>query len=454
MTLIAAQTRRLIVGLGLTGLSCARHLQQIGMPFEVADSRSEPPGLDELKALVDVPVHLGELSAELLCRYDELLVAPGISLRDPAFEAAREQGVRIAGDLDYFCEATGAPIIAITGSNGKSTVTSLVGQMVKDAGYKVSVGGNIGVPMLDMLADEAEVYVLELSSFQLERCSQLKARVACILNMSEDHLDHHGDMRHYHAAKQRIYRNCEAVVSNRDDALTQPLIPDETPHSRFSLRAPEPGDFGILEHNDEPHLAAFREPLMPVSELPFVGRHNWSNGLAALAIGSKFGLPVQGMLESLRRFRPLRHRCETLGEFAGLRWVNDSKATNAGAALAAVKGLAAETDSQNSLVLIAGGRGKGDDYQPLIDELVNCGRALVTMGETADTLLSILADRLPSEKVADMSAAVTAATKLANKGDTVLLAPAAASFDQYRSFEHRGDRFRECVIALEGGQHG
>ncbi len=454
MTLIAAQTKRLIVGLGLTGLSCARHLLKLGLPFDVADSRSQPPGLEELNSLTDVPVHLGPLSAELLCRYDELLVAPGISLRDPAFAAAREQGVRITGDLDLFCEASTAPIIAITGSNGKSTVTSLVGQMMRDAGYQTAVGGNIGVPMLDLLASDVEVYVLELSSFQLERCSQLQARVACMLNLSEDHLDHHGDMRRYHAAKQRIYRQCQGAVSNRDDALTQPLIPDDTPHRRFSLLTPEPGDFGILESDGRPHLATFQEPLMPVAELPFVGRHNWSNALAALAIGSQFGLPMTGMLASLRDFKPLPHRCESLGQHAGLRWVNDSKATNAGAALAAVKGLAAESSEGASLVLIAGGRGKGDDYQGLIDELAGCGRGLVAVGETADELVSALRDRLPVERAQDMAGAVSAAQALAQPGDTVLLSPAAASFDQYRSFEHRGDCFRDCVMALQGGGHG
>lgn len=454
MTLIAAQTKRLIVGLGLTGLSCARHLLKLGLPFEVADSRSQPPGLQELCALIDVPVHLGPLTAELLCRYDELLVAPGISLRDPAFQAAREQGVRISGDLDVFCEASTAPIIAITGSNGKSTVTTLVGQMMQDAGVRTAVGGNLGVPMLDLLSSDIEAYVLELSSFQLERCSQLRARVACMLNLSEDHLDHHGDMRQYHAAKQRIYRQCESAVSNRDDALTQPLIPDETAHRRFSLRTPEPGDFGIIEQDGVPHLATFQQPLMAVSELPFVGQHNWANALAALAIGSEYGLPMSTMLDSLRNFKPLPHRCESLGERAGLRWVNDSKATNAGAALAAVKGLAAEHNGQSSLVLLAGGRGKGDDYQALMDELARCGRALVAMGETGNELIAAMGERLPCKYVQDMSEAVSAAVELAEAGDTVLLSPAAASFDQYRSFEHRGDRFRECVMALQGGAHG
>ncbi len=447
MSLIASDNTRVIVGLGATGLSVARHLAARGLPFTAADSREQPPGIDEFRrAFPDVVVQLGTFSDEQFVHANELLVNPGIPLSEPAVAAAKAAGVRISGDIDLFHAAATAPIVAITGSNGKSTVTTLLGEMAQRAGVKVAVGGNLGTPALELLSDSVELYVLELSSFQLERCEMLGAEVATVLNVSADHLDHHGSMLNYHQAKHRIFQGCKKVVINADESLSQPLVPDEVEKWSFSLGRSDFRRFGVLEQPGGRQLALSREPLMAASELRIAGRHNLSNALAALALGSAIDLPMPAMLDALRDFSGLAHRCEYVAEHGGVRFYNDSKGTNVGAAVSAIEGLA-ET---GRVVLIAGGLAKGGDFAPLAEALRRSGRAAVLIGEAAAQIDAAIAGRLPTVHAASMVAAVTAAADLAESGDVVLLSPACASFDMFRSYSDRGDQFCAAVREVAG----
>lgn len=442
MSLIASDNKRVIVGLGATGLSVARYLSSRGLPFAVADSREQPPGLDDFRqAYPDVELQLGAFSDEQFTGASELLVNPGIPLSEPAIAAAAKAGVRISGDIDCFHEAAKAPIVAITGSNGKSTVTTLVGDMADRAGLRVAVGGNLGTPALDLLSDDCELYVLELSSFQLERCQQLGAKVATVLNVSADHLDHHGSMLAYHQAKHRIFQGCKKVVINADDSLTQPLVPENVEKWVFSLGRSDFRRFGLLEQPGQRYLALAREPLMSADELRIAGRHNLSNALAALAIGAAADLPMAAMLDTLREFPGLPHRCEFVDEQNGVRFYNDSKGTNVGASVSAIEGLA----EQGRVVLIAGGLAKGGDFAPLAEALRRHGRGAVLIGEAAPQIASAINNQVPTVNADSMSAAVAAARKLAETGDVVLLSPACASFDMFRSYGDRGEQFCEAV---------
>ena len=448
MSLIASDNRRVIIGLGKTGLSIARHFTRRGLSFAIADSRDAPPELKLFCAeFPTVTPILGEFSADQFLSATELVLSPGISLAEPAIAAAKAAGIAITGDIEWFCREANAPIIAITGSNGKSTVTTLVAEMARTAGRRCAVGGNLGTPALELLDERAELYVLELSSFQLERCAFIGAEVATVLNVSEDHLDHHGTMIAYHQAKHRIFRDCKKVVINRDDALSTPLIPDAVEKWSFGLGRSDFRAFGLIEENGEQYLALAREALLPVSALKIAGLHNISNALAALALGAAAGLPMSAMLSALTEFTGLSHRCQFVAEWQGLRFYNDSKGTNVGAAVSAMRGLS----GAGKLVLIAGGVGKGADFKPLIETLVSVGRAAVFIGEAGPAMQALLAGRLASEICADMPSAIRAAANYAEAGDVVLLSPACASFDMFTNYEHRGDVFAESVLALTGG---
>jgi UDP-N-acetylmuramoylalanine--D-glutamate ligase len=377
----------------------------------------------------------------------ELVVSPGISLVEPAIAAAKANGVEVSGDIEWFCREAAAPIVAITGSNGKSTVTTLVGEMAACAGRRVAVGGNLGTPALDLLSDTIELYVLELSSFQLERCASVGAEVATVLNVSEDHLDHHGSLINYHQAKHRIFRDCKQVVINRDDALSTPLIPDDVIRWSFGLGRSDFRAFGLVEKDGEQHLALAREALLPAAAMKIAGSHNVSNVLAALALGSAVGLPMPAMLTAIVDFKGLEHRCEFVAEVNGVRYYNDSKGTNVGAAVSALRGLA----SSGKVILIAGGIGKGADFNPLMDALADTGRAAVFIGEMASPMMAMLDSRIPAVMSDSMSAAVKAAANFAAPGDVVLLSPACASFDMFSNYEHRGREFSSSVAALVGG---
>ncbi len=438
----------LIVGLGSTGLSCARYYQRKGLPVAVIDSRTRPPGLESLQQ--DCPqadIVLGGIDLPHLLAADCLVVSPGLALSEPAIAQALQQGVAVCSDIDLFVREARAPVVGITGSNGKSTVTVLLGRMARRAGLNVAVGGNLGPPALDLLADDVQLYVLELSSFQLERVGQLDLAVACILNMSADHLDRHGDMEHYHRAKQQVFAGCSALVCNRDDALSQPLQMGALPRWEFGLGEPGANGFGIRLVAGEEWLCQGIDALMPVAEVRLVGRHNLANALAALALGRALDLSMQAMLDELREFGGLPHRCQWIADVEGVHYINDSKATNPGATCAALPGLAAAS----ALVLIAGGQGKDADFSDLCESVVECCKAVVLIGEDAQLLEDSLGGRLPVARASSMEVAVTVAAELAQAGDTVLLSPACASFDMFSGFAARGEAFVSSVKLLQAG---
>lgn len=445
--LIASDQFRIVVGLGKSGMSLVRHLARRGLPFAVADTRVNPPELATLNAeYPDVQVRCGELDVEFLCTASELLVSPGLAVSTPALQEAKARGVKLSGDIELFAREARAPIIAITGSNAKSTVTTLVGEMAKAAGCKVAVGGNLGTPALDLLDDEVELYVLELSSFQLETTEQLNAEVATCLNISEDHMDRYSGLPAYHQAKHRIFRGARQVVVNRDDHLSRPLVADDLPTWTFGLGKPDFKGFGLFEDKGEKYLAFQFETLMPVRELKMRGAHNQSNALAALALGNAVGLPFEPMLETLRQFAGLPHRCQWVGQRNGVDYYDDSKATNVGAALAAIEGLGADIDGK--LVLIAGGDGKGADFSALRLPIARYCRAVVLLGRDAQRLADALADATALVHVTTLDEAVQRAAECANEGDAVLLSPACASLDMFKNFEERGQLFAAAVEAL------
>ncbi|SIQ79069.1 UDP-N-acetylmuramoyl-L-alanine--D-glutamate ligase [Aquipseudomonas alcaligenes] len=448
MSLIASDQFRIVVGLGKSGMSLVRFLAQQGVRFAVADTRANPPELATLQRdYPDVEVRCGELDVDFLCRASELYVSPGLALATPALREAAARGVKMSGDIDLFTRHAKAPIVAITGSNAKSTVTTLVGEMAAAAGRKVAVGGNIGTPALDLLSDEVELYVLELSSFQLETTERLGAEVATCLNLSEDHMDRYDGMAQYHLAKHRIFRGARQVVVNRDDALSRPLIADQVPCWSFGLGKPDFKRFGLIEEGGEKYLAFQFETLMPTAELKIRGAHNQSNALAALALGHAVGLPFEAMLQTLRRFAGLPHRCQWVRELRGVGYYDDSKATNVGAALAAIEGLGA--DIAGKLVLIAGGDGKGADFSALKAPVARFCRAVVLLGRDAEQIAEALGDAAPLVRVKTLDEAVQRCAELAQSGDAVLLSPACASLDMFKNFEERGRLFAQAAEGLQ-----
>lgn len=448
MQIIAKDNKCVVVGLGLTGLSCARFLVRKNIPFSIVDSRDNPPGLDQLtKEMPQVTVSLGGITDESLAGANEIIVSPGVALDEPVIKKAIDGGVPYCGDIDLFRREATAPIIAITGSNGKSTVTALVGEMAMAAGKKVAVGGNIGVPALELLADEEpDLYVLELSSFQLERAKPLNAEVATVLNVSADHMDRYGNIQAYHRAKHRVFFGCKQVVINKSDTLSRPLVSDDVKHWHFGLGQPDFKGFGLIKEGEAEYLAFQFEKLMPVSELKIVGRHNIENALAALALGHAAGLPFAAMLEALKSFKGLAHRCQFVDSINGVKYYNDSKATNVGAAIAAIDGLEPVVEK---MIVIAGGVGKGANFSDLLTPVTRVCRAVVVIGEEANVLAGLFADALPVFKALDMGEAVELAKSQALEGDAVLLAPACASFDMYKNYSERGDDFVSVVTELK-----
>lgn len=444
MSLIASDHFRIVVGLGKSGMSLVRFLANRGVSFAVADTREHPPELATLRRdYPQVEVRCGELDVEFLCRADELYVSPGLALATPALQQAAMRGVKLSGDIELFARNAKAPIVAISGSNAKSTVTTLVGEMAAAAGKRVAVGGNLGTPALDLLSDDVELYVMELSSFQLETTDQLGAEVATVLNISEDHMDRYSGLPAYHLAKHRIFRGARQVVVNRQDALTRPLIGEGVPCWTFGLNKPDRNGFGLREENGEKYLAFQFDNLMPVRELKIRGGHNQANALAALALGHAVGLPFDAMLASLKTFAGLVHRCQWLRELNGVNYYDDSKATNVGAALAAIEGLGADIDGK--LVLIAGGDGKGADFTPLQAPVAAHCRAVVLLGRDADLLAATFGDSVPLVRVTTLEEAVQRAADIAQEGDAVLLSPACASLDMFKNFEERGQLFARAV---------
>jgi UDP-N-acetylmuramoylalanine--D-glutamate ligase len=437
--------RSLVVGLGKTGLSCARYLAAQGLPLAVTDTRLRPPALRELREILpDVAVFVGGFDAGAFAAAEQLVVSPGISLEEPLIRAARDRGAAVLGDVELFARAARAPIVAITGTNGKSTVTALLGEMARQAGRRVAVGGNIGTPVLDLLVEQGpqpDLYVIELSSFQLETTTSLNAAAAVVLNLTPDHLDRHGDLERYRAAKARVYAGARVKVVNLDDPLVASMVPPQEARG-FTAGPPSWGQFGLVPHGHDSRLAYGDERLALASELLLVGRHNLVNALAAMALGRAMGLPVSPMIEALRRFPGLPHRCQWVASSQGVQWYNDSKGTNVGATLAALQGM------DGSVVLIAGGDGKGQDFSPLCAAVREKARGIVLIGRDAPLIEAALGSVPPVAHARDMREAVRAARRMARPGDSVLLSPACASFDMYRNYEHRGEVFMRAVQAL------
>ena len=425
-----------ILGLGKTGLSCVNYFLRQGVTPMVLDTRANPPGRQELPSHVEL--RCGPLDADLLCQAELIIASPGIALATPALQTAAAAGVEIIGDIELFVREAKAPIVAITGSNGKSTVTTLVGEMAAEAGIAVGVGGNIGTPALDLLLTPCDLYVLELSSFQLETTHSLQAAVATILNLSEDHLDRYDGMAGYLAAKLKIYQGARHILVNRDDAATLPV--EGTVWQSFGL---DGASYGRVQHQGALWLAVQGEPQLPVAELHIVGAHNQMNALAAMALCDAVQVPRGAQLAVLRRFTGLPHRCQFVREYQGVRWINDSKATNVGSTLAAVAGLAESV--QGKLILIAGGQGKGQDFAPLQALLGHGIDVMLCFGQDAELLCALGPQ---TERVADLAAAVARADELTQAGDWILLAPACASLDMFKNFEERGHCFATLVEAL------
>ncbi|MDJ0806486.1 MAG: UDP-N-acetylmuramoyl-L-alanine--D-glutamate ligase, partial [Gammaproteobacteria bacterium] len=390
---------------------------------------------------------VGGFRPEVFQAAARLVVSPGVSLQEPVIQAARQRGAEILGDIELFARVAKAPVVAITGSNGKSTVTSLLGEMAKGAGRKVAVGGNLGSPALDLLRDDIELYVLELSSFQLESTDSLHASAAVVLNISADHMDRYRDLDHYAATKAVIYRHAGIAVINRDDPRAAACAVGVGAEIGFTLGSPEGDDFGICENQEAGWLCQGPAPLIPVSELRIPGRHNQANALAALALGSAVDLPMSAMLQALRIFPGLPHRTQFVAERRHLRWYNDSKGTNVGATVAALQGLHPEI-GESRTILIAGGDCKGADFSGLASVVEQTARAVILIGRDAPLIAAALQDRVQLVFAKTLSDAVQQALNLGRPGDRVLLSPACASFDMFRNFEARGQAFMNAVEAL------
>lgn len=431
-----------IVGLGQTGLSCVRYFLKQGIVPVVVDSRDAPPGQDELPA--QVVLYKGGLHPEILLQAKQLIVSPGIAIATPEIAAAQQHGVEVIGDIELFVRAAKAPIIAITGSNGKSTVTTLVGEMANAAGVRTAIGGNIGIPALDLLdvADPYQLYVLELSSFQLETTHSLRAVAATVLNVSDDHLDRYSGFEAYRQAKLSIYHNAETIVTNRDDALTICAQQSNADASKQSF-GEDSADYGLIQQQGSTWLAYQGKGIISADELQITGLHNLMNALSAIALLDAAGVDRIKTLPGLKQFTGLAHRCEFIRELNGVTWINDTKATNVGATLAALDGL--KISVKGRLYLIAGGDGKGADFSPLVPALRDDIALTYCFGKDGERF-SALAEN--TKLVDDLDNAIAEISQLVQSGDWVLLSPACASIDMYVNFMARGDHFRALVKAL------
>jgi len=436
----------IVVGLGVTGLSCARYLHAQGVALAVVDTRSQPPGLEQLQAeLPEVPVYTGPLDAARLLAARTLVLSPGVSPQEPLFQQARARGIELLGDIELFARQAQAPVVAITGANGKTTVTSLLAAMAGGCGREARMGGNIGTPALDLLqAQEPDLYVLELSSFQLDTVASLDAAAAVVLNISPDHMDRYASLDAYTLSKQRIYRGNGVMVLNADDQRVAAMSADGREIIRFTLGEPGEGEFGLLQGPGAGTSLAFgRQLLLPIAELRLQGRHNIANTLAALALGRAVGLEWPGMCRVLREFSGLPHRCERVAVRRDVIWINDSKGTNVGATVAALAGYAGQR-----VILIAGGVGKGADFAPLAEAARGVVSDAILFGRDAGQLQRALAGVVQTHRVANLDESVALAASLATAGDVVLLSPACASLDMFANYMRRGEAFAAAVRGL------
>lgn len=432
----------LVAGLGSTGLSVARFLKARDVDAVFYDSRTEPPGIESLKAVwPDAKLLLG--AAAIPEGIDRVIASPGIEDRHPIIRAARDNGIEVVSDIELFAREARAPFVAVTGSNGKSTVTTLLYHMCVAAGHKVLAGGNLGEPALNLLGEEKpDIYVLEISSFHLKRTARLPASVAVLLNVTADHLDWHESFEDYAACKYRVFQEAKAAVVNRADPTALRAVAGVPRVASFGMDAPEAGHFGIRIEDDRRFLACGDKLLLAVDEMALYGLHNQANALAALAAGELLGIRHAAMLEVLVEFPGLPHRMQFVAHLEGVDYVNDSKATNVAAAIASVRSI------DGPVVLIAGGEGKGGDFPALAEAIDEQLAGAVLIGKDAGAIDSALDAMTPRRFASDMDSAVAHAAELAGPGMTVLLAPACASLDQYPNYMARGDAFAAAVREL------
>jgi UDP-N-acetylmuramoylalanine--D-glutamate ligase len=436
----------LIIGLGQTGLSCVRFLIKQGYTVAVMDTREQPPGLVTLQSeYPEVIVHVGGLDSHWLQQADVIVISPGVDPRLPEIVSAREAGIELVGDIELFARYANAPIVAITGSNGKSTVTTLLAEMVEEAGQTMRVGGNLGTPALDLICEPApNFYIVELSSFQLETVTSLNAFASTVLNVSPDHLDRYDSVQDYQIAKARIFNGDGVMVINRDDVIVDQLVRIGRRQIGFSLEVSEGADFGVINQNGKLWLAEGNRALIAVEDLKIVGKHNVANALAALALGSAMGLSMTGMLVALKQYSGLPHRCRLVADNKNIRWFNDSKATNVGASIAAIEGL----EASGKIILIAGGEGKEQDFYALTATLQQHVSAVILIGRDGKLIADVVPKGVETYYATTMLDAVTQAREIAQTDYCVLLSPACASFDMFSGYSERGNAFESAVMAV------
>jgi len=449
-----SQSLYMVIGLGKTGLSIARYLKRRNLDFVIFDTREKPSNLEAFKQeFPDVACYLQQVPPACLDSISEVIASPGVALDNAFLQELFSRGISILGDVECLAKEVNAPIIAITGTNGKTTVTSLVGEMAAKAGFKVAVGGNIGTPVLELLDDKNtyDLWVLELSSFQLELTHSLAPKVGAILNLSPDHIDRHHNFDSYKAAKQRIYHQAEYLLFNREDMNTRPVfasrMSDDSKWITFGLDAPIEGDWGLKTNSNTPVISCGDDPLISVDQLTLKGTHNWMNCMAACALAHCIGIGKEPMINVLTTFKGLPHRCQWIRTLKGVEWINDSKGTNVGATLSAITGLG---DSHNGkIVWIAGGKSKSADFSELKETIIPFVRSIVLIGEDAEKIAAALGKAIPIVLAGSMKEAVHHARLEAKNGDIVLLSPACASFDMFRDFNHRGEVFSQLVRELQ-----
>jgi UDP-N-acetylmuramoylalanine--D-glutamate ligase len=434
--------RALVLGLGRTGVSCSRYLRRKGWQVIAADTREDPPGRDALqREIPDLELRCGPLVESLLDEVSQVVISPGLALTEPVAIEAIRRGLPVIGDIELFAREALAPVAAVTGTNGKSTVTTLLTEFALASGRTALSGGNLGRPALELLEEEVpDLYVLELSSFQLETCYSLHSVTATVLNVTPDHLDRYRSLEEYAAAKARIFALCDVAVVNADDDRVGAMIRPGQRVLTFSLQDPA-ADYS-LARDPQPVIVRRGEPLLPLASMRMQGLHNAANAMAALAMAEALGLPFGPALEVLATFKGLAHRSQWVADVGGVSFINDSKGTNVGATVASLRGM------RGPLVLIAGGDGKGQDFSELRNACRGKVRHAVLIGRDAPQVESTLAGLCAVERATDMPAAVRAAARAARPGETVLLSPACASLDMFRDYMHRGEAFAAAVQEL------
>lgn len=441
-----AHSHILVIGLGATGWACVRHLADRGSQITVWDDRELPPfGADLISRFPAVDYEFGEFPDMVPETVTEVVVSPGIDARLPMFDVMRAANQSVIGDIELFVRECAAPVIAVTGSNGKSTVVAAVAEMARQAGINAAIGGNFGTPAVDLLDSTIDLYVLELSSFQLEWKPSLKPLAATVLNLSADHLDRHDSLEAYRDIKFHVFADSSSQILplTKDGSAVLDALPALSNAQYFSEGLPSSErDYGVIEKEGESWLAQGDAALMPVKELALLGAHSISNALAALALAEAAGLDRAACLQALKTFTGLPHRCQHVASIAGVNYINDSKGTNVGATLAAIDSL------KGPLVLLCGGQAKGAEFSSWRPVLADKGRAALVFGQDAEQIITDLDASVPVERHDTLDAAFHSATQLAMAGDTVLLSPGCASFDQFPSYLARGDRFVELVTSL------